>query len=219
MYKLSDVCDDYGIKIKGLIDSDYYGNTDAVCDIPLIDSFEVFDDVDKLNYYKSNFNFFNAVNWSPEKIKYAINNTTKRYKCIDLIENHQLSCISLVDRTARVSKHSTLGRNVYIDGHVMVEPKSTIHDYTNIYYNTCIGHDNNVGKNCVIQRQCVIMGGNVVGNNSYFGMCVKALKYGAKFGAGTFVHEGIYIRRGTQENEIVSMESINQSRLIWQYVD
>jgi hypothetical protein len=52
-----------------------------------------------------------------------------------------------------------------------------------------------------------------VGNDSYFGLCSKALKVGATFGANTFIHEAIYIRRGTLENEIVSMTGTNTKRV------
>jgi hypothetical protein len=62
------------------------------------------------------------------------------------------------------------------------------------------------------------MGGNTVGDNVYFGPAVKAMKYGAKFSSGTFIHEGVYIRRGTLENEVVSMQSPNQSRVVHQHI-
>jgi hypothetical protein len=59
----------------------------------------------------------------------------------------------------------------------------------------------------------MLIGDNTVGDNVYFGLCVKALKHGAKFGSGTIIHEAIYIRRGTVENEVVSMESDNLRRV------
>lgn len=219
MYKLTEVCDDFGIEFVGIIDSDYYGNTKTVCDIPVIDTETTFDNSDTLSYYRDNFNFFNAVNWSPEQVNFAIRNTQKRKKFNDLTDQHRLNCVSLIDPSARVSKYSQIGRGVYVDAHVILEAKTVIGDYTNIYYSTCIGHDTTIGKNCVIQRQCLITSSTTVEDDCYFGLCVKALKPGARFSHGTFIHEGIYIRRGTTRNEIVSMNSINQSRLVWQYVD
>jgi hypothetical protein len=46
------------------------------------------------------------------------------------------------------------------------------------------------------------------------GISVKAFKSGAVFGRGSFIHEGIYIRRGTIENEVVSMNGANTKRVI-----
>ncbi len=218
MLKLVEVCEDHGITIAGIIDDNYFGNTDIFRELPVIDTENSFDDLAKAEYYRDNYNFFCAVNWSPETANHAIRNTTKRKNFIQLIKKHNLNCISIVDRTARVSPRSKLGRNVYLDAHVMIEPSCTIGDFTTVYYNTTIGHDNVIGENCTFQRQCIVNGKNIVGDNVYFGPCVRAMKPGATFSAGTFVHEGIYLRRGTLANEVISLNTVNQSRVVHQFM-
>lgn len=219
MYKMSESAEDHGIVIAGIIDSDYYGNTEEICDLPVIDTELAFEDREKLQFYKDNYNFFCATNWTPEPDAVNVRNRAKRKKLLELIDYYQLPCISIVDRTARVSKHSSIGRGVFLDAHVLIEPKTTVGDFVHIYYNCSIGHHNIINRNCVLQRQCILMGNNVMEQDAYFGPAVKALKPGATFGKNSFVHEGIYIRRGTVDNEIVSMNSINQSRVVYQYVD
>ena len=213
LHRLTETCEQLGITVRGIIDSNYWGNTDTICDVPVIDSEESFKDPDKLDYYRSNFNFFCATNWIPENNQISINNLQKRRHLLDLIQRHDLPCISIVDPGAQVSKHSTIGRGVYIDWNVQVNTLTTIGDFTSIYAGTIIGHHNTIGRNCVFQRHSMLVGSNTVGDNVYFGLCVKALKAGASFGSGTIIHEAIYIRRGTVENEVVSMESDNLRRV------
>jgi len=213
MYKFTEVCDMLGIKVAGIIDQDYYGNTAEICELPVIDSELCFQDPVKLEHYRNNFNFFCAVNWSPEKNTVTQRNRNKRNMLLNLIEHYQLPCISIVDPDARISKRSSIGAGCFVDAHVMIESQTTVGDFTNIYYNTILGHHNTVGRNCVFQRQCILTGSNTVGNDSYFAPAVKFMKTGASAGANTFIQEGIYLRRGTVENEVVSEHAGNQSRV------
>jgi hypothetical protein len=213
LHRLTETCEQVGIRVHGLIDSNYWGNTESICDVPVIDTEHSFADPDKLLYYKSNFNFFCATNWIPENNPVSVNNTKKRLYLLDLIKQYKLECITLADPDSQISKHSTVGRGVYIDWNVQINTMTTIGDFTNIYCGTVIGHHNTIGTNCVFQRYSMLIGDNTVGDNVYFGLCVKALKHGAKFGSGTIIHEAIYIRRGTVENEVVSMESDNLRRI------
>jgi hypothetical protein len=213
MYKFTEVCDMVGIKVAGLIDSNYFGNTEEICEVPVIDTELCLEDSTKLEYYKKNFNFFCAVNWTPEKTPVMERNQNKRWKLLELIHRYNLPCISIVDPDARISKNSTIGYGCFVDAHVMIEPLTTVGNFTNIYYNTILGHNNTVGNNCVFQRQVMLTGGNTVGDNCYFALAVKFMKFGATAGNNTFIQEGIYLRRGTVENEIVSEHGGNQSRV------
>lgn len=214
IYKVTEVCDMIGIQVAGIIDQDYYGNTKEICEIPVIDSEASFQDPVLLDHYRNNFNFFCAVNWRAEKTPITERNRHKRNTWLKTIHQYQLGCISIVDPNARISKHSTIGVGCFVDAHVMIEPRCTVGDFTNIYYNTFLGHDSHVGKNCVLQRQCLLTANVTVGNDCYFALAVKFMKPGASAGAGTFIHEGIYLRRGTLENEVVSQHAGNQRRVI-----
>lgn len=213
LHRLTEVCEQVGIRIHGVIDGNYWGNTDMICDVPVIDTEEVFAQADRLEYYRNHFNFFCATNWIPENNEVSIRNHKKRQYLLDLIQQYDLPCISIVDPTAQVSKHSHLGHGVFVDYNVQINANTTVGDFTNIYAGSVIGHHNVIGRNCVFQRHSMLVGDNTVGDNVYFGLCVKALKPGAHFGSGTIIHEAIYIRRGTRDNEIVSMESQNQKRV------
>jgi acetyltransferase-like isoleucine patch superfamily enzyme len=219
MYKLSEVCDMYGIKIHGIIDNDYFGNTEQICDIPVIDSEESLKDLTKLNYYKDNFNFFCAVNWLPENDTIQKRNRDKRRTLINLIDDLNLNCVSLIDPYARVSKYASVGKGTFIDGSVMIEHHVTVGDFVSIYSNSDIGHGSKIGRNCVFQRQVTLTSNSRVGPDCFFGMCVRALRPHGEYGENTFIQEGIYIRRHTVANEIVSTNGKNMRRVISNFVD
>jgi hypothetical protein len=214
MYDLIEICEQLDIKISGIVDQDYWGNTEHICDIPVIDSEACFEDVEKLEFYKKNYHFFCAVNWTPENNEIAIRNRKKRIHVLSIIDKYQLPCISLVNPTAVVSKYASIGHGVLIDSLAILAAKSSVGDFSNIYLAAKIGHEASIDRNCVIQRECFITDGCQIEHDSYFGLCSKALKVGARFGAGTFVHEAVYIRRGTVKNEIVSMDGVNMKRVV-----
>ena len=215
MEKYTEVCEEQGITVHGIIDQDYYGNTAEIGGVPVVDTEDCFSDQDKLDYYRNNFNFFCATNWTPLQDPISIRNKDKRQRLIDTIENNNLNCISIVDTfSTKISKSIKIGQGVYIDGYVNIEPKATIGDFTNIYSHAHIGHDSVIGKNCVIQRVACLASNCTVEDNVYMSISVKAFKSGARFGRGTFIQEGIYIRRGTVAGEVVSMNGANTKRII-----
>lgn len=219
MYKQTEICDMMGIEIFGIIDNDYFGNTDSICDVAVIDSHNSFDDPAKLKFYKENFNFFCAVNWTPELDPVSTRNRQKRKQLIDLIDQHQLNCVSIVDPRSRISKHSKIGRGCFVDGGVSVEHQVTVDDFVNIYSNTNVGHGSYIGRNCVIQRQCLLAADSYLENDVFFSVGVTALKRGARYGSGSFVHEAIYIRRGTVPDETVSLQAGNPRRVVGNIIE
>lgn len=206
--KYIDVCRELDIKIHGIIDSDYYGNTAFIDDVPVIDSDEGL--VERTDFYKQ-FNFFCATNWIPEKI--ASRNKNKRFRQIDLLDSLGVNVISLIDPKAKISSTCTIGRGSFIDCFALIEPHCNIGDYVNIFAYVGLGHHTQVDRNSVIQRHCSIGSDMYFEENCFIGIAVKALKSGARFGANTFVHECVYIRRGTVPDEVVKFNGNNMSRI------
>jgi len=219
LYKQLEVCENVGITVHGIIDQDYYGNTDSLCDLPVVAGQDCFTDPERLKFYRDNFNFFCATNWTPESGQVQVRNREKRKELINLIDQYNLSCISIVDPRARISRYATVGRGCFIDGDVMIEHHVTINDYVNIYCNNDIGHGSTIGRNCVLQRQCMIAGESVLEDDVFMAMRVTALKYGATYGTGSFIQEGIYLRRGTVPGEVVNLRTENPSRVVGQYIE
>jgi hypothetical protein len=213
MGRFVDVCQLNGITVAGIMDSDYHGNTDQLDGIPVIASEHELADAEQLDYYRHNFNFFCATTWMPETTAVHQRNREKRQRLIDLMDALELPAVSLIDPWARIASTAEIGRGVFVDCFVIVEAGCRLDDYSTVYGQSGIGHHTRIMRNSVIQRYCSIAGDCVFEPNTFVGTSVKALKTGARFGAGTFIHECVYIRRGTVPNETVSMQGDNMSRV------
>ena len=204
MGKLLDICNDHEILVAGIIDNDYFGNQDSVDGVSVIDTEHSFNNLEKLNYYRESFNFFCATNWTPLKDHVSVKNRDKRHRLLDIIKHHELNCISLVSKSASVSNKAQIGQGSLIDALTVIEPGVTIGDFTNIYAQALVGHGMKIGKNCVIQRKSLVAQDSIVEDHCFFGPCVVAIKSKVIFRKNTFIQEGIYIKRGTAEDEIVT---------------
>jgi carbonic anhydrase/acetyltransferase-like protein (isoleucine patch superfamily) len=209
-----EVCDENGIEVAGIIDSDYFGNTSNLFDIPFIDTEESFNDLDKLKYYRDNFNFFCASNWSPENNPEQKRNREKRHRLINLLDYYQFNVISLVDLRANLSKYASVGRGVFIDAMCNIEASVNIHDYVTVMWACGIGHDTVIERNTVIQRQVWTGGHCHFEEDCFVGIGAKTLKTKARFGKGTWIQEMVYIKRGTVPGEIVGLDGTNTRRVV-----
>lgn len=213
MPKFTEVCEHFGIEVAGIMDHDYWGNTNHIGEIPVIGTEQSLNDPTQLAYYKSHYNFFCATNWLPSNDDISVRDRNKRRRLIDLIDQHKLSCISIVESSARISRYAKIGKGCFVDGAISIEPNVIVGDYTSIYSHTDIGHDSTIGRNCVIQRHAGLAAFCNMEDEVYFGTAVKALKTGATFGTRSFVHECIYLRRGTIADEVVSLSDGNLKRV------
>jgi len=213
MSRFVDVCQANDISVAGIIDSDYWGNTQTLYDIPVIDTELSFQDTHKLDYYRDNYNFFCVTTWMPEQNPVQQRNRDKRLRLIDLLDQCQLPVISLIDAWSRVASTAKIGRGVFIDCFTIIETGCQIDDYATVYGQSGIGHHTRLMRNTVIQRYCSIAGDCVFEPNTFVGTAVKALKTGAVFGSGTFINECVYIRRGTVPGEVVGINGKNMTRV------
>lgn len=201
MEKFTDVCYENDIEVAGIIDSDYYGNTEELCGISVIDKF------DNIEKYKDDYNFFCATNFVPKRDPINIRNTEKRFSILRLIEEHDLNCISLVHSKSSVSRSATIGRGSFVDNMAVLEPNTSIGNHTHLYTFAMLGHNVKMGNNCIVQRRCLIAQDLTVEDNCVFAPNVNIIKSYITIKEGTFVQEGIYLKRGTQKGEVVTAMS------------
>lgn len=214
MEVLTETCAENKIPVAGVIDNDYFGNQDCVSGVPVIDTELSFSDPEKLKYYCENFVFFCAVNWQPLDDTVNQRNCNKRQRFIDLVEQHGLPCINIIDCRAKVSPSANLGQGIYIGDFTTIDPRVQLDNFATIYGQCHIGHDTKIGKNTVIQRRCVIAGELTIESDVFVSSCVCILKNHSTIGQGTFIHECVYLRRGTVPGEIVSMHGANMKRVV-----
>jgi acetyltransferase-like isoleucine patch superfamily enzyme len=210
---LTETCAENSIDVAGIIDSDYFGNTASLCGLPVLDTETVFEQSEKLEYYKKNFTFFCAVNWQPIQDSINQRNCKKRKYLIDLIDHYDLPCTNIIDSRSKISPSVVLGKGIYVGEFVSINPKTKIQDYVSIYGQTSIGHDCEIGRNTVVQRRCCLTGDLIVESDVFVASNVCILKNHSRIAHGTFVHECIYLRRSTLPNEIVSLDGANLRRV------
>lgn len=217
IWHLLDICAKCNIKVAGIIDNDYFSNTEVLDGLPVIDTEKSFEDSNKLKYYKENYNFFLIINVTGQKTPVHIRNSEKRQYFIDQIEKYELNCISIIDPSAIVHPTNKIGKNVLIDAFVYISAFNQIGDFSHIYAYTAIGHHNIIGKNCFIQRQAGIHVYNVLEDNVYVGLSSQVFAEGACLKQGTVIHPCLAVNRSTKENEVVSLAG-RDLRRIYPYI-
>lgn len=201
-----------GFHVAGIIDDDYFGNTEYYNDIRVIGSHSQLLDPTEVENWIQKYEFFIATNWS--NIPDHVRDTQKRQQQIDLCRQVGIQCVNLIDPNAYISKNCRLGKGIYIGPFCYVEPDCEIDDFAQIWYGTGISHGTRIGENSVLQRQCGISA--TVGRNVYISMWTKI--YGSTMltiGDNAVINPGLYVARNVAEGEIIRLTK--NSRRIWQY--
>lgn len=213
LFFLKDICEELGIEIAGIIDSDYYGNTEHIDGIAVVDTELSLNDPVQLEHYKSHYNFFLATNWAPYADPGTVRNREKRHRLMDLIDHFDLPCVSFVDPSARVQKTTKIGKSVFIDSLTYISAHNVIEDFVSIFALSGIGVGNTLKRNCVMQRRAAIMHNTVLEENTYFELGVSVYVSDVTFKQNTVIHPGIIMGRGTAENELVSLAGLDLRRV------
>jgi|688.fasta_scaffold141998_2 serine acetyltransferase len=191
-----------GYKVAGIMDKDYFGNTQQLFDIPIIASELDFDDPDKLFWWKNNYNFFICVNWSSDKVH--TRDKQKRRYLIDLVRKHNIEIQNIVDPTAYVSRFTKLGQGIYIGPLVSIEPDCEIHDFVQIYNQVGLGHGSIVGENSILQRGVTCTAH--IGKDTYLSMWAKAFHPDTvKIGNNVTINPGLYVARDVADGEVIKL--------------
>ena len=203
-------CEDYGIEIHGIIDSDYYNNTASLEGIPVIGDENYLRD--NLHGLRKEFAFFLAVNWLPTQDAVTVRNRRKRQQWISLIKELSLPCTNIVSDTAKISKSAKIGQNVFIGHFVVVEPRAILADFSSVWDQGLVGHDCTIGENSVLQRGTVLVGNVTVGRNAYLAPFCKVLN-SVTVADESQLHPGVMVFRNTVAGEVVSSDRGNLRRI------
>jgi len=186
-----------GISVAGIVDQDYFGNTDTICNIPVIGTEETF--------FESNYNdyfIFIGTNWSPHPSH--ARDITKRLNFIKLIKQFNIDPLNLIDPTATVSDSATLGFGIFVGANVVVEPHCSIDNFVQLFYNVSLGYGSIIGTNSSIQNNSTLIAH--VGENSFVGMTSKIFPYFApghiKIGNDVLVYPNMCVHKNLENNFI-----------------
>jgi carbonic anhydrase/acetyltransferase-like protein (isoleucine patch superfamily) len=205
LFYIKDVCQNFNIKIEGILDHDYYGNTVEIEGVPVIGTEQWLEDPEKLKNYCENYNFFLATNYLPANDPTSKRNVEKRFKLMDMIDRLNLPCISLIDKGAFVHDTCIIGKNVFIETFSYLAGYNTIGDYSSIYAFSITGHHNTIGRNCILQRKSGVYDYDTIEDNVFIGMNSQIAGESVTIRKGTVIHSCMVVRRSTSENETVSL--------------
>lgn len=217
MYKFTELCELLGIEVAGIMDSDYFGNTESICEVKVVDTEISLSDPVKLAKLKQQYNFFCATNWSPVDNAITQRDCDKRNRLLELIDLYELPTVSLVDPSSRVSKHATIGRGVFIDGQSIVESHCQVKDFSSLHWNVGLGHHTHIGRNTVLHARCSTTANVHIGNDVFMGNHSRVLA-AATVADNTWVQTGLWLMRSTVPGEVVGLAGKDLRRVYQQVI-
>jgi len=194
--RYKDAAERQGLTVAGILDSDWHGNKQDFQGIPILDS------ETNILKYKDTHDFFIATNWSidPNHVR----DTSKRKMFINLVREHGIQCINIIDPTSYIGTGTKIGQGVYIAYCAMIEPGTTLKDFCQVHDFVGLAHGTQVGENTIIQRQAGLHAD--IGDDVYIGMWVKAYKPGLlKIGNSAIINPGLYVARDVAEGETIRL--------------
>lgn len=202
----AETAENMGITVAGIIDDNYFGNKDAVCNVPYIGSEKTFD----FNNLKDKYQFFVAASVVPV-FDYS---KTRRFEFIDLCNQHELELATLRNKTCEVSKSVVACPGSYIGFGACVGYGCTLKPHSQIHSHALLAHDSVLGNNSIIERTAMVASYTIIGDNVHigFGSAISKLK-GMNIGNNAVVHPRITVLRDIEENEIVSLAGDNTRKI------
>jgi hypothetical protein len=224
--ELATIADLNGIEVLGILDSQYYGNTDTICGIPVIgDERWLLNDDPRAKIYKETCDFFPG-NYHDGQQRSPTNNTNPdltvldnvstvdlRLKRINLLDQSGVNVINLIHPDASVaglkSRYSNykLGRGVQIHyGCAHGLDNVILDDYTAFLAGNIIGHAVRVRRNTLVApatflHDCDIGENSVVGIYSKFNTLPKK-KNVIKVGSNVTIWHSSEVKDDIPDNHI-----------------
>jgi sugar O-acyltransferase (sialic acid O-acetyltransferase NeuD family) len=124
----------------------------------------------------------------------------------DVIAGLQLSLqrfATVAHRSAAVSPHATIGRNVLMMAGVVVTSNARIGDHVCILPNTVVHHDAVVGDFSIVGANVTIAGGTVIGDNCYIASG-SSIMNGIRIGERALVGLGSTVLRDVAADAVVA---------------
>jgi len=151
-----------GIKVLGILDKYYYGNTESVFDIPIIGNEDWLLDTEnkQARQWREECDFIVTSFWtgSQHLNDIGLDNEQVRKDRIDLVDRAGVNVINLIDPTCAY----TPGYNIKMGKGIMISPGSglrsniTIGDHCILDCTSHIGHDVYIGRNVSLGSSCLI---------------------------------------------------------------
>jgi UDP-3-O-[3-hydroxymyristoyl] glucosamine N-acyltransferase len=201
---LAETAENMGLAVKGVLDDNYFGNTDSICNVPFIGSEGTFD----FGKERDNYLFF----VSPSVVPINITDRAKRLKMIDIVEKYNLNSAKIIHKYTEISRGAILYPGCYVGFGSGVGFQTVLMPHSQVHAHVALGHHCVLSKNSVLERGSIIASGITIGENVHigFGAAVAKAKY---VGNNSVVHPRVTVFRDVEENEIVNIAGNNTRRV------
>ena len=204
MQLLADAAYRQGLKVAGIIDSDYYGNTEEYHGFPIIGSEKQFEDTKSFNALTDKYDFFIATNWSPDPAH--TRDREKRKYLIELVEQLGIKCINLIDPNCYIGSNVKVGQGNYIGYNCYIEFDNQIGNFCIIHSDNGISYGCTIGNNTIIRQRCGLANADI-GDNVYIGTCSNLFTSSRRLivGNNSVVNQGLWVMRSVEAGEHVRL--------------
>jgi NDP-sugar pyrophosphorylase family protein len=163
--QMADICRLQNIPIAGIIDNDYWNDTESVSfkGIPVIGSEHNW-------HWSKDYCYFVATHWVPDRTDVQKRNYHKKLHLIKKIQENSIECINLIHPSSTIAPTCKLGKGVLVDANVSMENYCILDDYSRIYSLAALHHNAHIGFNSVVLNYAFIGGGAHVDDHSYVGI-------------------------------------------------
>jgi len=192
-------------QIAGIVDDNFFGNTNNICNIPVIGSELSWD----FEHTRDQFDYFVGASMVPINT----NDRNKRKNMIDIVERHHLNLATLIHPVSDIYPGAIIGAGSYVGYCASINNRVVIGEHCQIHAYVGISHDCEIGTNTCIAHQVMIAGSNRVGNNVHIGMGAAICKNNVVIGHHAVIHPRITVMRDVEDNEIVHLGGNNTKRI------
>jgi len=192
-------------QIAGIVDDNFFGNTNEICRIPVIGSEQSWDFENTCNH----FDYFIGSSMVPINVI----DRKKRLKMIGIVKQYNLNLATLIHPLSYIYPEVTIGAGSYVGYCVSINNRVAIGKHCQIHAYVGISHDCEIGSNTCIAHQAMIAGLNQIGNNVHIGMGAAVCKNNVVVGNDAVIHPRITVMRDIEENEIVHLGGTNTRRI------
>lgn len=132
----------------------------------------------------------------------AIGNNAKRKYWFDILKSHNLSLINVIDKSALVSHHSTIGEGSFIGKLAIVNHGASVGDNCVINTRALLEHGCQIGNHVNISTNCTLNGDVICEEGSFVGSA-SVVNGQLKIGAWSLVGSGTVVIKDVESNTTV----------------
>jgi len=206
-----------GYEIVGILDKHYWGNTEQICDIPVIGSEdELLDPGSKWN----NYEFFPADWWDGKQDMSGrqMDGGNLRKRRSNLLDQCKVNVATLIHPAVKYyygKNKLNIGRGVLILAEATIANDTIIGDYSVVDWSVLVGLSCTIGRNVIVGAKSAIahvnLGNNVrVGAGSILAPVKKPI---LTVGENSIIFLGSTVYRDVPSNSIYTMHSKIRNRI------